>query len=125
MSVALTSFRYAPLTVSPCVAATMKIAEKAAWKTIANQGVFHFGCVFAKIGGRYRSRPPTKSRRAVAISQAPTPPRPASVIRSAIGAPSQGSPCARPALVMAWLTPEMIEISLFGSAHRSEIVPSR
>ena len=55
----------------------------------------------------------------------PIPPSPASVISSATGAPSQGSPCAAPAFVMAWFTPERIDTSLFGSAQSMEIVPSR
>jgi hypothetical protein len=34
-------------------------------------------------------------------------------------------PCAAPAFVIAWLTPEMIETSPRGSAQSSEIVPVR
>ena len=114
------------MTVSPCVAATMKIAENAAWNAIANQGVFHFGCVFAKIGGRYRSRPPheeqARRRDQPGADAAESRERHQQGDR---GARATGVPAARPALVIAWLTPEMIEISLFGSAQRSEIVPSR
>src|ERR1043166_5019794 len=103
----------------------MKIAEKTAWKSIANHGVFHFGCVFPNIGGRYRSRPPTKRRRAGAVSHAPTPPSPASVMGNAIGGSSHGMPWAAPAFVIAWFTPEMIETSFRGSDQRREIVPVR
>ena len=125
MSVALTSLRYAFFTVSPCVAARMNTAERPAWKRSANHGVFHFGCVAPKIGGRYLSRPPTKRMRAEPISHAPTPPSPARVMSSAVGGPSQGSPMRAPAFVTAWLTPEMMEVSEGGSDQRSEIVPRR